>query len=262
MNVRNGILGAAGAAALVVAGAAAWYGLPAPAHPPAAEVAAAPPAAPAAPPAPVGQTEKSRPARVVKSPSLGATAPPGGAKSGGAGDDGAAAGDAGSGAGGRVPTIDEGPEDKPHTPGGVTFAPSDKPRDLPPDGSTSEIHYPFKTPAEAQAWEEMQKKQFEERLAKRREASAAALGKELDLDEGQSVRLKAVLEGEATRRSELVNALTDRRVSDLEFQKQVVEIRTEARKQLVALLHPDQLAKYNALPPKKQIFQEHAQSGH
>ncbi|MBI5366381.1 MAG: hypothetical protein HZA54_05055, partial [Planctomycetes bacterium] len=162
----------------------------------------------------------------------------------------------------RIPTIEEGPDEAPPPGAEVTFAPSEHPPELPPAGSISVIHDPYKDPAERAAYEAEQKRIWEERKARELEGMLVYLGKELELADVQKDKLRAVLTEESRRRIEVVEDITAQRITEGEFRTRVDRIRAEAREQLALIFTEPQFAKYKTLKPKHQVLNDQTIQGH
>lgn len=262
VTVRNAVLATAGVTALAVAGIAAWLGggRPGPAGLASgrAPEGAVTPAAGADPEAVAGgKLSRLQAPRIVHAPGRDGAAVAAGAAAGPA-----AAGPPPNAPAGRIPTIDEAPEEPPRGDGDVTYAPSEHPKPLAPAGSISVVNYPFKTEAEARAYEEAQRKYWEERKARELEGMLVFLKRELGLTDVQHDRLRQLLLEESRQRIQVVEDLTNQRISQTEFRERVDRILGAAREQMALILTPEQNAKYQTLEPRRQVLNDRTIMGH
>ncbi len=163
---------------------------------------------------------------------------------------------------GPVLTIDQAPEDPPPPGVDVTYAPSPNPPPLAPAGSESAIYEPWKSPEEKKAYEERERLAWEERKSRELELVLEFLTQELSLTAMQAQRLRGILEDESRRRIAIVTDLTEKRISQAEFEDRVDASLQKGRAELASLFSPDQMSKYQTLKPRRQVLNDKTITGH
>ena len=123
-------------------------------------------------------------------------------------------------------------------------------------GRVTHLDYEFESEAEREEWEGRRRETWERRLNREIEIKLRGLESSIGLDSGQQVQLREILEGEAAERANLVQALTEGRISRTSFDDAARDNTERARQLVQELLTQEQWAAYQQLKPREQVLQE------